>query len=109
MMCIRLFDNITENYDIEENGLESEDTESSAVVIPEFSFQLTTEHLQQLQNQVNPLQASKNYGIKLYEQTLQFICYKIVINTHIVTTTCSDLILNEYIIATNCTELILND
>ena len=85
LTALDFFDHITENYGIEEDGLGSQDTENSAVVIPECSFQLTTEHLQQLQNQVDPLQASDNHGIELYDQTLQFIHLIVMQNSDLYT------------------------
>ena len=85
LTALDFFDHVTENYGIEEDGLGSQDTENSAVVIPECSFQLTTEHLQQLQNQVDPLQASDNHGIELYDQTLQFIHLIVMQNSDLYT------------------------
>lgn len=73
LVALDFFDNVSEDYGIEEDGLSTDETESNGVSIPECSFNLDSEHLQQLQRQVNPLQDSENYGIELFEQTLQFI------------------------------------
>ena len=72
LTALDFFDNVSENYGVEEDGL-TDETLSNSVSIPECSFHLDAEHQQQLQSQVNPLEDSENHGIELYEQTLQFI------------------------------------
>lgn len=47
--------------------------QEDAVTVPELSFQLIDEHVQQLQEVINPLGESFNHGIELYEQTLLYI------------------------------------
>ena len=42
------------------------------MVIPENTFGLTEEQFLELQ-EVNPLDASENHGIELYEHTIKFI------------------------------------
>ena len=73
LTALDFFENVSENYGVEEDGLLTDETASNGVSIPECSFHLDAEHLQQLQSQVNPLENSENHGIELYEQTLQFI------------------------------------
>ena len=58
-------------YGMEEQGLVAHDDEG--IEVPECDFYLTEEHLLQLQQTVDPLRSSDNYGIELYEQTLGFI------------------------------------
>lgn len=65
------FEEVDETYGIEEDqpGVPEEET----VTIPRINFQLSpndTLHLQQL---IDPLQQSQNYGIDLYEQVVAFI------------------------------------
>uniref|UniRef100_A0A1X7VTM6 Integrase catalytic domain-containing protein n=1 Tax=Amphimedon queenslandica TaxID=400682 RepID=A0A1X7VTM6_AMPQE len=65
------FEEVDETYGIEEDqpGVPQEET----VTIPRINFQLSpndTLHLQQL---IDPLQQSQNYGIDLYEQVVAFI------------------------------------
>jgi len=62
----------TDFYGIDEEGL-ALDEDPDAVVIPENTFVLTDEQLQELQQNVDPLNESENHGIELYEQTIQFI------------------------------------
>ena len=57
---------------MEENGLLGVD-DHSGVKVPEVQFGLTTEQLANMQQRVNPLRESDNYGIDLYKETLHFI------------------------------------
>jgi len=66
------FDQVDTSYGTEENGIVPLD-DDEGVEVPECQFYLSDEHLSQLQETVNPLQSSENYGIELYEQTLGFI------------------------------------
>lgn len=47
--------------------------DDGAIVISENTFGLTEEQFLELQQEVNPLDASENHGIELYEHTIQFI------------------------------------
>ena len=64
------FDNVDSSYGTVEQGLVAED---DGVQVPHCEFSLTEEHYIELQQAVDPLQSSDNYGIELYEQTLGFI------------------------------------
>ena len=71
MVAVDFFDNVQiDSYGIDEEGLAIDD-DDDAIVIPENTFGLTEEQFLQLQ--VNPLDASENHGIELYEHTIQFI------------------------------------
>jgi hypothetical protein len=62
---------VDENY-----GIDPDTTASSAhdsVIIPENSIKFSDTDIQTLKVSVNPLGISDNYGIDLYEQTLQII------------------------------------
>ena len=63
LTALDFFDNVSENYGVEEDGL-TDETSSNSVSIPECSFHLDAEHQQQLQSQVNPLEDSENHGIE---------------------------------------------
>ena len=58
------------SYGTVEQGLVAED---DSIQVPKCDFSLTEEHYIELQQVVNPLQSSDNYGIELYEQTVGFI------------------------------------
>lgn len=47
--------------------------EDDSIQVPQCDFSLTEEHYIELQQVVNTLQSSDNYGIELYEQTVGFI------------------------------------
>ena len=62
---------VAENY-----GIDPDSTASSAddsVVIPENAIKFLDTDMQTLKVSINPLGISDNYGIDLYEQTLQII------------------------------------
>ena len=71
--ALNFFDSINnDQYGVEEEGLVGND-ENNAVVIPENPFGLIDQQMHQLQQQVNPLAASQNHGIELYEATVELI------------------------------------
>ena len=73
MVAVDFFDNVQiDSYGVDEEGLAIDD-DDGAIVIPENTFGLTEEQFLELQQQVNPLDASENHGIELYEHTFQFI------------------------------------
>ena len=72
MVAVDFFDNVQiDSYGVDEEGLAIDD--DGAIVIPENTFGLTEEQFLELQQQVNPLDASENHGIELYEHTIEFI------------------------------------
>ena len=75
MTALDFFDNVdSDQYGFEEEGLVGNDElEDNAVVVPENPFGLTDQQLLQLQEVVNPMASSQNYGIDLYEVTVEFI------------------------------------
>ena len=78
LTALDFFDHVSDNYGVEEDGLPGDDsTSSDGVTIPEVSFMLANEHLQLIQQNINPLDDSDNHGIELYERTLHSI-YNIV-------------------------------
>ena len=67
---VDFFDYVDSSYGTVEQGLVAED---DSIQVPQCDFSLTEEHYIELQQVVNPLQSSDNYGIELYEQTVGFI------------------------------------
>jgi len=72
MATVDFFETVEDNYGVEENGLLGVD-DYSGVEVPEVQFELTAEQLANMQQRVNPLRGSDNYGIDLYEETLHFL------------------------------------
>ncbi len=70
MSAVDLFNSVDEFVGAAEEGLITDD---SSVAVPNMSFHLTEEHQHDLEETVNPLAESSNYGIELYEQTLAFV------------------------------------
>ncbi len=70
LTAMDFFDSIDWDYGIEEEGLMGSDGQ---VQVPELHIHLSEAEQTQLQSMVNPRQDSENYGIELYEQTLEFL------------------------------------
>ena len=72
--CFRFFDHITDStYGIDEDGPVPTDDDESVVQIPDCSYTLNDSDFTLLQQTIDPLSSSEEYGIDLYEQTLQFL------------------------------------
>jgi hypothetical protein len=71
LTALDFFNEVDHSYGIDKEGPEASD-EEGAVVVPELNFQLSPTDYQRLRDHVDPLSPSENYGIDLYEQTVQF-------------------------------------
>ena len=72
--ALDFFDNISsDQYGVEEEGLVGNSITENNVIIPENPFGLTNQQIHQLEEEINPLEASQNHGIELYEATVEFI------------------------------------
>lgn len=71
LTAVDFFEHVPDEYGNVEEGSFAE--EESDVVVPNCRFELSVEQFEQLQVTVDPLTESNNYGIELYESTLQFI------------------------------------
>ena len=63
-------ESINENYGVDEAGLNGSDEE---IVFPESRVALTAQEEERLLASINPLADSDNYGIEIYEQTLEYL------------------------------------
>lgn len=75
LTTLDFFDTVDDTFGIDEEGpvpvLESE--AEVAVTVPEISVHIDEEDFVRLLHTVNPLGTSEDYGIDLYERTVQFI------------------------------------
>ena len=67
------FEQVTEDYGVIEDGLASDESSTEGVPIPRSTIQLSEEQLQQLQNRVNPLEESTDFGVDLYQEVIQYL------------------------------------
>jgi len=73
MVAFDFLDNIqSQNYGVVEEGLAVDDSDET-VVVPENRLALSNEQFQLLQQRIDSLTDSDNFGIELYEQTVEFI------------------------------------
>ena len=77
LTALDFFDHVDADYGAE-LGFSAE--ESEGVVVPECQFPLLGHHYASLRQEVDPLSVSENYGIEIYQQTLQFVATTITEN-----------------------------
>ena len=65
------FENVEEEYGIDMEG--PIPSQGRSIVVPEVPIRLSSENFALLQQAVNPLAPSDEFGIDLYEQVLQFM------------------------------------
>ena len=64
---------IDDHYGVDTDGTHLETDDQNEVVVPENTIKFSDEDVRALKAAVNPLGPSDNYGIDIYEQTLQYI------------------------------------
>lgn len=70
--AVDFFESIAEEYGTEEDGVAPND-DDDGVVVPRTSLNLTDEQSSELNETVNPLHDSTDYGISLYTRTVQLL------------------------------------
>ncbi len=72
LSALDFFHHVDDHYGVDEDGpIPAE--EDTGIVIPEINFQVGEERFARLRQNVDPCAPSENYGMDLYEQTLQCI------------------------------------
>ena len=69
-----IFTTVDDNYGVDEEDLVSEG-DVEGVEVPPGRFTLNSEHFHELQLSIDPLARSGNYGVDIYDDTLQFILH----------------------------------
>ena len=70
--ALDFFEEVDENYGIEEAGFSSTDSSETVNVSP-VDFELSEVHHGQLTATVNPLANSDNFSIDVFQQVMQYI------------------------------------
>lgn len=73
LTALDFFDDVNEFYGIDSEGPVSIASDSSGIEIPESTISFSDRDIYFLKQTIDPCAPSDNYGIDLYEQTLQFI------------------------------------
>ena len=74
LVALDFFETVGDNYGIDEAGFATDDDTSSGTIdISRIEFELSTQHYSQLTASIDPLENSSNFGIDLFQQTLQYI------------------------------------
>lgn len=69
-VAVDFFDHVEDNYGVEEEGVVMND---GGVEIPENRIQLSGAQYSELQSRIDPLTDSDDFGVELYERTLDFL------------------------------------
>ena len=69
-MAVDFFEEVNKQYGVDEDGFPGDANDHSRLELPEGAVTLTSEQFANLQQAVDPLRESNNYGIDLYEEAL---------------------------------------
>ena len=86
LVGLDFFEDVDDSFGLEELGHPPHDRDTgdnTGVEVTSIDFNLVESDLLLLKQLVNPLQVSANYGIDLYETTLQFVCQCIHLNPNV--------------------------
>lgn len=72
LVAVDFFDSDFEVYDSSSENYDPGD-ENEGIVVPSTTLNLSEEELEELRATVDPLSQSDDYGISLYQETLQFL------------------------------------
>ena len=74
LVALDFFETTSEEYGIDDSDpILAESSIDEGVSIPQVNIHLETEQLEQLQDEVNPLQQSDNYGIDIYLKAIEVL------------------------------------
>ena len=73
LSAMDFFEDVNESYGIDPQGPVSVASDRSGVEIPQNTLHFSERDIYMLKQTVDPCAASDNYGIDLYEQTLEYI------------------------------------
>ena len=72
LTAMNFFDIIDDNYGVEEDGLVPEE-DDEGVEVPRNTLQLSEQQLSELQEAIDPLADSEDYGISVYTRTVHYL------------------------------------
>ena len=73
LIALDFFDNVDEDYGTDPDGPIPAEEEETGVSVPQTSLTFSDSGMAILQQNIDPFDATENYGMDLYEQTLQYI------------------------------------
>lgn len=73
LVAFDFFDSVPEDYGVDRDSISATEDSLEGVSVPRNQIELTDMELEQLQNSVNPLSNSDNYGIDIYLQAVSFL------------------------------------
>ena len=66
-----------DNDDVVDDVVDDDNINCDSIVVPEIECPLDGLHLDKLNDEIPPLADTTNYGIDLYEKTLDYISYRL--------------------------------
>ena len=76
LAAMDFFEIVTDNYGVDPDGpvpVDDDDDDEGNITLPQNPLKFSSNYLAILHQQVNPLGSTSNYGIDLYEQTLNLL------------------------------------
>ncbi|MCG8625591.1 MAG: hypothetical protein MJE68_26775 [Proteobacteria bacterium] len=76
LTAMDIFEQVGESYGIDPDEITPSGTEVEGVNVPELRIHISQDDFTDLQHQFNPLSASDNYGIDMYEGVIAFLRHR---------------------------------
>lgn len=73
LTALDIFENVDSTYGIDEDAPVPSHSDASIIEVPHCAYQISDIDLASLKLAIDPLQQSNEYGIDVYERTLQFL------------------------------------
>lgn len=73
LAALDFFDNVDDSYGMVNENVSPDQEEEGSVIIPEFRIRLSPEHLETLQQHVNPLSMRDDRAVGKYESTANLL------------------------------------
>ena len=73
LIALDFFDNVDSDYGTDPDGPIPAEEEETGVSVPQTNLKFNDTDMAILQQNIDPCDATDNYGLDLYEQTLQYI------------------------------------
>ena len=71
--ALDFFEEVLDTYGIEDTGNTSVDDDEQGIEVPPIDIRISEQQMEMLQNLVNPLDSSEEFGVDLFESTKAFM------------------------------------
>ena len=70
MIALDFLENVNDHYGVDSGHLTVDHDDGENLIVPPINIQLTQQQITSLQQTINPLATSENYGVEIYQQAL---------------------------------------